>query len=101
MAGSQICEFIATALIAIPDVFPLWFEVAQDWPGALSTKMNYHLRLMEEPPMPPADADFSFKIEFAKATGNPRRIFDAASALIDAFEVLDGALVESIEFFRD
>ncbi len=46
--------------------------------------------------MPPADADFSFKIEFAKATGNPRRIFDAASALIDAFEVLDGALVESI-----
>jgi hypothetical protein len=48
--------------------------------------MNYHLRLMGEPPVPPADADFAFKIDFKKGAGNPRRVFDAASALIDAFE---------------
>lgn len=59
--------------------------------------MNYHLRLSEELPVPPADADFAFKIDFKKGEGNPRRIFDAASALIDAFEVLDAALVESVD----
>ena len=47
--------------------------------------------------MAPANADFSFKIDFARGTGNPRRIFDAASALIDAFEVLDAALIEFID----
>jgi hypothetical protein len=51
---------------------------------------------MEEPPVPP-DADFSFKIEFKKGAGNPRRIFDAASSLIDAFEVLDKALIDSVD----
>jgi hypothetical protein len=59
--------------------------------------MNYHLRLMGERPMPPPDADFAFTIDFKKGTGNPRRVFDASSALIDAFEVLDKALVESID----
>ena len=59
--------------------------------------MNYHLRLMGEPPMPPPDADFAFEIDFKKGEGDPRRIFDAASTLIDAFEVLDKALVESID----
>ena len=55
--------------------------------------MNYHLRLMGEPPMPPPDADFAFEIDFKKGEGDPRRVFDAASTLIDAFEVLDKALV--------
>jgi hypothetical protein len=59
--------------------------------------MNYHLRITEERPMPPADADFAFTIDFKKGTGNPRRVFDAASALIDAFEVLDKALVVSVD----
>ena len=59
--------------------------------------MNYYLRLMGELPMPPADADFSLKIDFKKGEGNPRRVFDAASAIIDAFEVLDKALIDSID----
>jgi hypothetical protein len=59
--------------------------------------MNYHLRAMGEPPMPPADADFAFTINFQKGSGNPRRVFDASSALIEAFEILDKALVESID----
>jgi hypothetical protein len=56
-----------------------------------------HIRLLEEPPMPPADADFSFRIEFAKGEGNPRRIFDAASELIEGFEELDGAVAGSVD----
>ena len=59
--------------------------------------MNYHLRLMGEPPMPPADADFAITVDFKKGTGNPRRVFDAISDLIDAFEVLDKALIEFID----
>ena len=59
--------------------------------------MNYHLRLMGEPPMPPPDSDFAFTIQFQKGSGNPRRVFDAASTLIDAFEVLDKALVNSVD----
>jgi hypothetical protein len=59
--------------------------------------MNYHLRLLGEPPVPPPDSDFSFTIGFQKGQGDPRRVFDAASALIDAFEVLDKALVDSID----
>ncbi|MGA8615647.1 MAG: hypothetical protein WB760_28990 [Xanthobacteraceae bacterium] len=47
--------------------------------------------------MPPADADFSFRIEFAKGEGNPRRVFDAASQLIDGFEELDGAVAGSVD----
>ena len=47
--------------------------------------------------MPPPDSDFSFTIGFQKGQGDPRRVFDAASALIDAFEVLDKALVDSID----
>ena len=59
--------------------------------------MNYHLRILGEPPMPPNDADFAFKIVFQKGEGNPRRIFDAASEIIEAFEALDKALVQSID----
>ncbi len=50
-----------------------------------------------EPPMPPSDADFSFKIVFEKAKGNPRRIFNAASDLIDGFEQLDEAVAGSVD----
>ena len=39
--------------------------------------------------MPPADADFSFRIVFEKGAGDPHHIFDAASELIDGFEELD------------
>jgi hypothetical protein len=41
--------------------------------------------------------DFSFKIDFKKGSGNPRRIFDAASALIDAFQSLDRAVLPSLD----
>lgn len=46
--------------------------------------------------MPPEDEDFGFTIDFKKGSGNPRRVFDAASALIDAFESFDKAVVVSI-----
>jgi hypothetical protein len=49
------------------------------------------LRLLSEQPMPPDDSDFGLKIDFRKGQGDPRRIFDAASVLIDAFEILDDA----------
>ncbi|MGL5167186.1 MAG: hypothetical protein ACRC9K_14990 [Afipia sp.] len=42
-------------------------------------------------------ADFSFRIVFARGQGNPRRIFDAASELIDGFEQLDEAIAGSVD----
>lgn len=56
-----------------------------------------HIRLLGEPPMPPPDADFAFTIDFAKGTGDPRRVFDAAILLIDGFEALDGAVATSVD----
>ena len=47
--------------------------------------------------MPPADADFSFKIDFEKGAGDPRRVFDAASRLIDGLEDLDAAVLGSVD----
>jgi hypothetical protein len=47
--------------------------------------------------MPPPDADFSFTIHFARGLGDPRRVFDAASELIDGFEELDSALAGSLD----
>jgi hypothetical protein len=59
--------------------------------------MVLHVTLSGEPPMPPADADLAFKIEFERGQGNPRRVFDAASELIDAFELFDKAVIGSID----
>ncbi len=59
--------------------------------------MSLYFRLSGEPPMPPPDADFSFQIIFEKGQGDPRRVFDAASELIDGFEELDEAIVGSID----
>jgi len=56
-----------------------------------------YIRLLGEPPMPPADADFSFRIIFEKGGGDPRRVFDAASELIDGFEELDSAVAGSVD----
>jgi len=56
-----------------------------------------HVRVMGEPPVPPPDADFAFEIDFEKGAGNPRRVFDAASLLIDAFEILDTALASTFD----
>jgi hypothetical protein len=47
--------------------------------------------------MPPPNADFSFRIVFEKGQGNPRRIFDAASELIDGFAQLDEAIAGSVD----
>ena len=47
--------------------------------------------------MPPPNADFSFRIVFKKGQGDPRRIFDAASELIDGFEQLDEAVAGSVD----
>ena len=47
--------------------------------------------------MPPPDADFVVEIDFKKGEGNPRRVFDAASLLIQGFERLDQAAIVSID----
>src|SRR5438552_17609473 len=52
--------------------------------------MALYLRVSGEPLMPPPDADFS-------GQGDPRRIFDAASELIDGFEHLDEAVAGSAD----
>jgi hypothetical protein len=59
--------------------------------------MALYLRVSGERPMPPTDADFSFRIVFEKGQGDPRRIFDAASELIDGFEHLDEAVAGSAD----
>ena len=55
------------------------------------------VRLLGETPMPPSDADFAFNIQFARGRGNPRRIFAAASRLIDGFEQLDTTVIGSLD----
>jgi hypothetical protein len=55
------------------------------------------VRLSEHPPMPPDDVDLAFEIDFQKGEGDPRRVFDAASLLIDGFEQLDEALAVSVD----
>jgi hypothetical protein len=62
------------------------------WNPERTTEMTIRVVLSGEPPMPPPDADFSFTIDFAKGTGDPRRVFDAAVLLIDGFESLDAAV---------
>lgn len=47
--------------------------------------------------MPPANADFSFTIKFARGQGDPRRVFEAASSLIDGFEELDEVVADSVD----
>jgi len=47
--------------------------------------------------MPPPKPDFSFRIVFEKGQGDPRRIFDAASELINGFEQLDEAVAGSVD----
>lgn len=47
--------------------------------------------------MPPADADFAFRIQFKKGAGDPRRVFEAASELINGFEELDSAVAGSVD----
>jgi hypothetical protein len=44
-----------------------------------------------------ADVDFSFTIDFKKGSGDPRRVFDAASELISGFEALDNTVAASID----
>lgn len=57
--------------------------------------MTVAIQILEGMPMPP-EADFSFKIDFAKGKGDPRRVFDAASRFIDGLEDLDAAVAASI-----
>ena len=41
--------------------------------------------------------EFVFTITFVKGQGDPRRVFDAASLLIEGFEGLDEAIATSID----
>lgn len=41
--------------------------------------------------------EFSFVIKFARGQGDPRRIFDAASLLIEGFDELDGTIAQSVD----
>jgi hypothetical protein len=49
------------------------------------------------PMLADADADFSFTIDFKKGSGDPRRVFDAASELISGFEALDNTVAASLD----
>lgn len=42
-------------------------------------------------------AEFSFTIKFARGQGDPRRVFDSASLLIEGFEDLDDTIAQSID----
>jgi hypothetical protein len=42
-------------------------------------------------------AEFSFTIKFARGRGDPRRVFDSASRLIEGFEDLDDTIAQSID----
>ncbi len=39
--------------------------------------------------MPPKDADLCLKIDFKRGEQNPRRVFDAASLMIEGFQKID------------
>lgn len=43
------------------------------------------------------EGHFSFLIDFKKGEGDPRRVFDAASLLIEGFQELDATLMNSID----
>jgi hypothetical protein len=47
--------------------------------------------------MASGNADFAFIIKFARGAGDPRRIFDAASLLIDGFEELDETIIQIVD----
>ena len=59
--------------------------------------MSSVVHLSSEPPPTPAEADFAIYIDFARGEGNPSRVFQAADAMIRAFQKLDHALVDSID----
>lgn len=42
-------------------------------------------------------AEFSFTIKFARGRGDPRRVFDSASLLIEGFEELDDTIAQAID----
>jgi hypothetical protein len=45
----------------------------------------------------PVTDEFAFVIRFARGQGDPRRIFDAASMLIEGFEELDDTIAQSVD----
>jgi hypothetical protein len=49
--------------------------------------------------MPPTEpeTEFSFLIEFARGQGDPRRIFDSASLLIEGFSEFDATFAQSVD----
>jgi hypothetical protein len=49
------------------------------------------------PPAPPTDAVFALVIDFERGTPNPQRVFQAADAMITAFQVLDKTLCAAVD----
>jgi hypothetical protein len=45
----------------------------------------------------PVPSEFSFTIKFARGQGDPRRVFDTASLLIEGFEELDDTIAQSVD----
>ena len=45
----------------------------------------------------PTPEEFSFVIRFARGQGDPRRVFDSASLLIEGFEELDDTIAQSVD----
>lgn len=48
-------------------------------------------------PSPPGDASFLLQIDFQKGSDNPQRVFQAADAMIRAFQKLDKTLCASVD----
>jgi hypothetical protein len=55
------------------------------------------IHLTTRRPSPPGDASFLIQIDFQKGTDNPQRVFQAADAMIRAFQNLDKTLCASVD----
>lgn len=58
--------------------------------------MAADIHLSTRRPDPPEGADFALYIEFARGSGNPQRIFQAADMMIRALQRVDRALCSSV-----
>ncbi|WP_299288267.1 hypothetical protein [uncultured Tateyamaria sp.] len=56
-----------------------------------------NIKMTDQKPEPPQDADFAIIIDFKKGEGSPTRVFSAATDLIEAFQAIDKVLVRSVD----
>lgn len=56
-----------------------------------------NIKMTDQKPESPKDADFAIIIDFKKGEGSPTRVFTAATDLIEAFQAIDKVLVCSVD----